>query len=87
LDDRKMMLRAVSLRRLRVPVAPLLIQQQQSRFLGSRSNEPPLEPGFMEKYKLDDPSRFVPIGLGAGALAAVTGLYVSFLLLQLRFCW
>lgn len=45
------------------------------RFLSSRSNEALLEPGFVEKYKLDDPSRFVPISLGAAVFASATGLY------------
>jgi len=48
-----------------------------ARSMGSRSNEAPLEPGFVDKYKLNEPSRFVPIALGAGVLSTLTGIYVS----------
>jgi hypothetical protein len=43
--------------------------------MGTRTNEPPLEQGFVDKYKLNEPSRFVPIALGAGFLSTVTGIY------------
>ena len=59
---------------IRTAVQPTLVRP---RFLGTRSNEPPLEPGFVDKYKLNEPSRFVPIALGTGAFATATGLYVS----------
>jgi hypothetical protein len=45
------------------------------RFMGSRANEPPLEEGIVDKYKLNDPTRFVPIALGAGVFSTLTGLY------------
>jgi len=43
--------------------------------MASRSNEPPLEQGFVDKYKLNEPSRFVPIAVGAGLFSSLTGLY------------
>ena len=66
-------------RTLRSSVVRSAIASQlvRPRFLGTRANEPPLEPGFLETYKLNEPSRFVPIALGAGVLSTVTGLYVS----------
>ena len=68
------MLRTTAFSAARLTVArPVALQ---ARFLGSRSNEGPLEPGFVEQYKLNDPSRFVPIALGSGLFASLTGLYV-----------
>jgi len=69
------MLRTAAFRSVRVaaPRQPLVVRN--ARFMGSRSNEAPLEQGFIDKYKLNEPSRFVPISLGAGVFATVTGLY------------
>jgi hypothetical protein len=41
----------------------------------TRPGEPPLEPGFVEKYQLSSPSRFVPISIGAALFSTATGLY------------
>lgn len=69
------MLRATS--SLRAATTRLPSAVIRPRFMGTRSNEAPLEPGFVDKYKLNEPSRFVPIALGAGVFSTLTGLYVS----------
>ena len=51
------------LRPLHVSVAP------------RRPAEPPLEPSFIQKYKLDEPSRFVPIAAASAVAATATGVY------------
>mmetsp|Transcript_21045 Transcript_21045/g.41280 ORF Transcript_21045/g.41280 Transcript_21045/m.41280 type:complete len:303 (+) Transcript_21045:56-964(+) len=45
---------------------------------GSRpteDKEAPLPPSLVEKYKLDDPTRFVPLTIGGFTLATLSGLY------------
>jgi len=69
------MLRTTALRSARVIAANQALVRPVRGF-ASRSNEAPLEPGIVEKYKLNDPSRFVPIALGAGLFSTVTGIYV-----------
>ncbi|GBG34634.1 Hypothetical Protein FCC1311_108562 [Hondaea fermentalgiana] len=41
----------------------------------SQDNKEPLPPSYIEQYKLDDPTRYVPLTLGGFGLATVTGLY------------
>jgi len=68
------MLRSTTLRVARSGVLPS-VSVVRPRFMGTRANEAPLEPGFVDKYKLNEPSRFVPIALGAGVFSTLTGLY------------
>jgi len=61
-----------------------------ARGLATRDEEP-LPPSLMEKYKLDDPTRFVPLTLGALGLGTVSGLYhidgeTQLLVLWVLFC-
>lgn len=67
------MLRSTAMRSARAVAANQMVVRP--RYFASRSNEPPLEPGFVDKFKLNEPSRFVPIALGAGLFSTVTGLY------------
>jgi len=67
------MLRSTTLRAARRSAVPTAVIRP--RFMGTRSDEAPLEQGFVDKYKLNDPSRFVPIALGAGVFSTVTGIY------------
>ena len=69
------MLRSTAMRATRAASANQ-VMVRPVRGLASRSNEPPLEQGIIDKYQLNEPSRFVPIALGAGLFASVTGLYV-----------
>lgn len=40
-----------------------------------RAPEEPLGPSMVEKYQLDDPTRYVPLTVGTFGLATMTGLY------------
>lgn len=41
----------------------------------NRPAEEPLGPSMVEKYQLDDPTRYVPLTVGTFSLATMTGLY------------
>uniref|UniRef100_A0A7S2SLD1 ATP synthase subunit b n=1 Tax=Mucochytrium quahogii TaxID=96639 RepID=A0A7S2SLD1_9STRA len=75
------MLRVSGSRLLRAGRPQMRLAQQlaQMRSLHAstpqRKEEEPLTPGLVEKYQLDEPSRYIPLSVGVAGLATATGLY------------
>lgn len=73
------MLRSIVQRRGALAAARRAVQQRGFRASASvdykREAEPPLGPSLVEKYQLDEPTRYVPLTIGTFGLATITGLY------------
>lgn len=68
-----------SLARSSAPLARRAVQQRGFRASAvvdyKRAPEEPLPPSLVEKFQLDEPSRYVPLTIGTFGLATMTGLY------------
>src|SRR5262245_45977347 len=70
INARLSLTRAVLLTQVSVPSLTVL-----SRGLATSPSKEPLSPTLIEKYRLDDPTRWIPLTVGSLGAASLVGLY------------